>query len=365
MTLDIDDRLRALLRVACEDALFAVAASSPAALPAFGARRAPAYEAIARDGLGHAAMIADGDAWLAPLVRTLVLDEVPWFLPMREAIDDGLTLLREPRGFRALIPIGVDAMRGRLRREAVLAVRVARTVAAGDAPLGDDEARTLELLVAALGLSDEDARVLRAEAPIPAAAIEIPDDLDPRAAKAILGGAFQVAASDGLDEQEREAVTTIADRLALDAEALAQVEARVTSDLERQYRVGRALVDVVRYVVAGAPLEEARALITAAVFLTIPPLHRTPVLRAASDEATTPLAESHELDRAECDRVLAAGWACALALDSSAPGRAVLRARHRRAATHLRAERRADDARALVERWVDEVLDRGTSVLGA
>ncbi|MBI2391962.1 MAG: hypothetical protein HYV09_20390 [Deltaproteobacteria bacterium] len=365
MTLDVDDRLRALLRVACEDALFAVAASSPAALSAFGERRAPVHEAIAREGLGHAVMIADGDAWLGPLVRTLVVDEVPWFLPMREAIDDGLTLLREPRGFRALIPVGVDALRARLRREAMLAVRVARTVAAADAPLGDDETRALDLLAFALGLADDDARVLRAEAPIPAAAIDVPDDLDARTARAIVGGAFQVAASDGLDEREREAITTIAGRLGLDAEAVSEIASRATSDLDRQHRVGRALVDVVRYVVAGAPVEEARALITAAVFLTIPPVHRADALRAASDEATTPLAESHELDRAECDRVLAAGWACALSLDSSFAGRAVLRARHRRAGTHLAAERRAEDARALVERWVDEVLDRGTAVLGA
>ena len=181
-----EERLAALLRVACEDALFAIAGSGLSALAPLAERRASAHEQIAREGLANAVVMADFDAWVAALVRAAAPQFAPWMVPMRGAIEDGMTLHREVGALRKFISLGVEEKRARVRRDGVFAVRVARAVAAADSVVSPDEGRSLELLLSALGLSEEDARILRVEAPIPMAAIELPDDLEPKIARAIV-----------------------------------------------------------------------------------------------------------------------------------------------------------------------------------
>jgi len=353
-----DERLRALVRVACEDALFAIAGSGPAALDAIAERRRPAHEQVAREG--KAIAISDLDAWLTTMVRTAAPEFVPWMVPMRDAIEDGMTLLREPRGLRALIPIGAEEKRARLRREAIFAVRIARAIAAADGAFSPDEERSLELLLAALGLSDDDTRMLSIEAPIPIAAIELPTDLDPRVARAMVSGAFRVASADRLDDCERDAISEIAGQIGVDAESVSALGTEAARELEQQRRFGHALLDVVRYVLLPIAEEETRPLMVAAIHLALPATDRAAALRIT----TTPLVELHELDRGARERALAAAWACALAIDPRLSVRAHLRARYARAALHLEAGRMADEAQAKIENWLDAVLARGASVVG-
>lgn len=360
-----EDRLHTLLRVACEDALFAIAGQGPGALASFAERRAAAHEQIAKKGLADSVVMADWDAWLLSLVRDAAPEFAPWFVPMHHAIDEGLTLHRAPRGLRAVIPIGVEAAQSRTRRDGMLAVRVARAVAAADGTVSQDEERAVELLLTALGLSEGDARILRTEAPIPLAALDLPPELEQKTARILVAGAWQVAACDGLDDRENAAVITIADRLGVELQTLDEIRSRVDAELAAQRRIGRALVDVARYVLAASPSDDARALVRAAVHLSIPPLDRAALVRAVETDAITPLSEPHVLDRGERDRVLSAAWAMALALDPTHSARARLRARHDRAAAHLDASRRAEDAREVVEKVIEGILDRGAAVVGA
>ncbi len=365
MTEPGEDRLHTLLRVACEDALFAIAGHGTASCAAFAERRVGAYDAIASHGLAGAARTADRDAWVEALVRDAAPAFAPWFVPMHHAIDEGLTLRREPRGLRAVIPIGLESAQQRTRRDGMLAVRIARAVAAADGDVSRDEAVALGLLMTAFGLLDGDVRLLQAEAPIPVEALELPSEPEPKTARILVAGAYEVGAADGLDERELAAVLAVADRLGLEPATVDEIRARVDAEIDAQRRTGRALVDVARYVLAASPRDEALALVRTAVHLALPPLDRAELLRAVETDATTPLAERHALERPERDRVLAAAWAMAMALDPPQSMRARLRARHERAAEHLDAARRAEDARALVERTVDDILVRGAAAVGA
>lgn len=360
----IDQRLRDVLRAACEDALFAVAGTSMKALDTIKERRAAAHEAIAREGVGNAIVMADFEPWLAALTRATAGDLAPWFVPMRHAIEDGMTLLREPRGLRAMIPIGVEEGRARVRRDGIFAVRVARAVAAADDVVSPDETRGLELLLAALGLPDDDARVLRTEAPVPMGAIELPAPLEQKMARAVIAGAWQIAACDGFDDRERDAVMAMAARLGLDELTLESIRVDAHEAVERQRKLGRAMVDVVRYVAFVLPPEEANALALATVHMAIPPIDRAEALRIVTTHATTPLLERHELDRGERERVLAVAWIASLAVDPQLSVRAALRARHEYAATLLGAERQAKSAREEVEGFLDDVLDRAAKIVG-
>ncbi|MEO7091871.1 MAG: hypothetical protein ABI175_01390, partial [Polyangiales bacterium] len=187
------ERLALLTRSACEDALFAILGSGPRILEGIAKRREPTYDAIAR---GETAVtMSDRDAWLAAMSNAAAPLVTPWFVPMRAAIDDGLTLEREARGLRAIL--GGSGPSERIRQVGFFATRVLRAVSAADGVVSPDEQRAIALLVAAMGLSAEDARVLASEGPMPAAAIEIPADLEWNLARAILLGAWEAAATDG------------------------------------------------------------------------------------------------------------------------------------------------------------------------
>lgn len=362
----IEERLSALHRVACEDALFAVAAVGLDALEAFGKRRLSSAEAIARDGLANAVVMADWEAWRIALTKAIAPVAAPWFVPMREAIDKGLTLEKESRGLRGLIPgFGGDSEKTRIRRDGAFAVRVARAVSAADGVVSRDEAFAVELLLAALALPEDDQRVLRAEAPIPIAAIEVPEGLEPKVARAVVAGAWQTAATDGLHDAEHAAVQSIAMRIGIEPDALVEAREDVEKTITRQRAIGAAMIDVSRYVLAPLPSEESVPLTLAAIHLAVPPLDREPAIRLVTTNAATPLGRAHDLDRTARTQVLAATWAAALATNPTSSARARLVARHDRAAQQVGGDRQAEDARNKVEEYVARAMGRGAAIVGA
>src|SRR3954470_23072178 len=137
------ERLALLTRSACEDALFAILGSGPRILDGLAKRREPAHDAIAR---GETAVtMTDYDAWLAALSNAAAPLATPWFVPMREAIDDGLTLEREARGLRAIL--GGSGPSERIREVGFFATRVLRAVSAADGTVSPEEQRAITLLV--------------------------------------------------------------------------------------------------------------------------------------------------------------------------------------------------------------------------
>lgn len=358
------ERLRGVLRVACEDGLFAIIGTGPKLLEFVARKRAPAHEALARgDAQSFPSLGTGWDAWMRALCRITAGSAAPWYLPMREAVDDGLTLEQEPSGLRALINFGHAAHVERVRREGTMTLRVLRAVAAADGQLGPEEHRAFELLLAAMGLPEADTRVLLAEPPIPIASIEIPGGLDPKLARSIVAGAWQAAVADGLDEAERRAIFEVAARLGVDPPTTEQLGQAVARSIEVQMVVAAATIDAIRYVLAPFAAEHTLPLIRACVALAMPPKGRPEALRAL-EGASTPLKQPHAIDKAARASVLAAAWACAISFDPSTTMRARMLARHERVANDLGAERLGREAREVVEEYVGDVLGRAVLVAG-
>lgn len=338
-----------------------VGCDDPDALGVVLARRQAFHEAVAR---GVATREANHDDWLKPLVRIAATASVtPWFVPMQGAIDDGLCLAAEPRGLRAILPIGIDAARERARRDGMLAVRAVRTIGAADGADSEDERLALGLMLEALALPEEDGRVLSAEAHVPIASLDIPTDLDPRTAKAMIAGGFTLALLDGVDDREREAVLTIARRLGISDEEVHEALSRAEAAVARRTPIGLSTLDAVRYVLAPYG-EDALPLVRLAAALALPPRLRDEQLRILDTHAPTPLTTEHDLDRDAQRSVLRAAWAAALALDPTTSLRARLLERHGRVAAHLRVGRLADSARVAVDDAVAEALSRGVEAAG-
>lgn len=359
------ERLRAVLRVASEDALFAILGTGPKLLDFMARKRAPAHEAFARgDATSFPSLSYGGwDPWMRALCRITAGSAAPWYLPMREAVDDGLTLEQEPTGLRALISLGHASHVERVRREGTMTVRVLRAVATSDGALGDDERQSIELLLAAMGLPEADTRVLLAEPAMPIASIEVPGGLDPKLARAIVAGAWESAMADGLEEAERSAILAVGARLGVDPQTVEQLGQVAAKAVEAQMVVGAATTDAIRYVLATLSDEHTRPLVRVCLILATPPRARAEALRAL-DRASTPLKQPHALDKATRAAVLAAAWAAVQAFDPSATLRARTLARHERLANDMGSERLGREAREVVDEYVAGVLSKAVLVAG-
>lgn len=356
-----DERMRAVLRVLCEDAFFAAVACGPRAIGPVLERRAAVHDEVARDGIASAIVMADFSAWVPTLTRAAAASTAPWFVPMRAAIDEGLTLERSITGLRSLL--GASGIKARIRRDALLAVRIARATAAADGHVSADETHALDLLIQALGLGGDDVRLLAAEPPIPIAALDVPRELEPKVARALLAGAAQTAAVDGIDPQERAALAAIADRLAIPPEEIAEIERHAMLATEARRGLGRGLVDAVRYLLAVAPRAEVAPLAAAAIHLALPPGDRAAALQAL-DAPAPPAVGGAPIDRDDRFAILVASWIAALVLDPTLSMRTRLRMRHDRVADLLGGARQAGDARSWVEDAIEPRLVRGATVAG-
>ena len=356
------ERLRAVARAACGDALFAVLGTGTRALEGVARRRAAAHDAIAR-GETTTATMSNFEPWLAAMSAAAAPIGTPWFVPMREAIDDGLTLEREARGLRAML--GASSPADRVRKIGAFAVRVVRAVSAADGDVSKDEQRAIDLLIAALGLPEEDVRVLSVEPIVPLSTIEVPEELEWNVARAIVQGAFHAASSDGLDPAEHEALLALAARMKVQNEVVDEARSLAERSLELQYQAGLAAVDSVRYVVAILPEPEVSALVVATVHLSVPSVRRAECLRTIGAPTATPLASDHRaIDKSARAAALSAAWAAALSIDPHHTTRARLMARHDRVATDLGSDRAGREAREDIERYLDEVLARGVAITG-
>jgi hypothetical protein len=358
------DRLRTLVRVAAEDALFGVLAlpdEPKKSLAAIEKRRTETYETAARGG-----QIVDAsqlDLWLAAGTRALVGVGAPWFVPMRAAIDEGLSMERVGHGI--LARLAGNAPLERVRRVGAFAVRMARAVAASDGPPSAEEQRAIDLLLAALALPDDEARVLRAEPPVPIASIEVPSELELSLARAIVAGAWNVAASDGLDAAEHATLDAVARKLAIHDEAMNEMRKQAEQATQSQRKLGSAAVDAIRYIVAPVDPPHVASIVAASIEVSVPPIDRADATRLVSSGGATPLAHAHDdLERGARLVVLAAAWCVATSIDPSISRRARLSARHDRIAVDMKADRLAEEARAMIDDHLARALDRGVAAAG-
>lgn len=346
--------LESALVTVVDDAFFSVTASCRVEtdeLTALGRRRAAAVVAALRDAAPQSLDL--GESWLLPMCAAIAPIAPPWWLPMAQVVD-ALSLERGARGVRSLFTSKPsDKEVARVRRVGSLAVRVLGTVLAAAGKF-DGEARLLRAtLVASLGLPEEDQRLLNTEQPMPPEALGLFEDLEPKIARSIVRGAFQAAASDGLDPREEQAIALVAQKLGLGLDDLNTARNEARAALDRTKPLGAACVDAVRYLLADEPTQ-SELLAVAAARLTLPTLHRGEVLRAIALGGAVALGRKHSLDRRERDAVLALAWLSAVRCNPTVARRATLALRHDALAVDLGApEGSAAEVRGTLDRHLE------------
>jgi tellurite resistance protein len=346
---------RALVTVV-DDAFFGVTATSRLdldGLRALARRRAPAVVSALRDGSSHGMEL--GDAWLLTLCAAIAPISPPRWLPMNEVVGE-LSLEHGARGVRSLFTTKPsDKEVARVRRAGSFAVRALGAVLASDGEFHADARLVRATLVASLGLPEEDQRLLDAEQPIAADALDPSPDLEPKVARGVLRGAFQAAIADGLDPREEQAIAAVARKVGLALEDLnaARTDARQAIDGSKPF--GEAACEAIRYLLADQPAE-AEQLAIAAARLSLPPVHRREVVTAINVGGTVALGRKHQVERKQREGVLALAWLAALRQDPPVARRAELALRHDQVAADLGAPEVGIDVRAGLDRLVESEL---------
>jgi hypothetical protein len=354
-----------LVMTLAEDAIFALSTGGGASgLEGLGKRRGEAYAAVLA---GHRlnTMCGELDHWIVELTRAMAPIHPPAWMPMSDVIREKVTLEVGARGLRSLFsstPSDKDVQR--VKRLGTLAVRVLRAVFTADGPPDAEEARTIAALVASLGLPDELAQPLYAEAPVNVDQLDVYGDIEPAVAKALLRGAWQAAAADEIDPREEHVVRVLANKLAFPAMDLEVMRNEVVQRIDQRRNLGLAVVDAVRFVLSDRMPGHGVTLAARAGTLVLPRRFREEALAQIGHGARVTLAKRYtSLSSDDRQTVLGVAWAAALYEDPSVARRALLRARHDRFAQDLGDD--GNKARHGVEDWFSDVLAPAAFPMGA
>ncbi|HVH46499.1 MAG TPA: hypothetical protein VM925_29355 [Labilithrix sp.] len=354
-----------LIGALAEDAIFGLSTGGGAnVLEGLGRRRGEAYQAVLA---GHRlnTMSNELDHWLVEMTRAIAPIYPPSWMPMGDVLREKVTLEVGARGLRSLFsskPTEKDVLR--VKRLGTLAARVLRAVYVADGPLDTEEQRTVASFIAALGLPEEHAQPLHAEAPIPAPQLDVYGDVDPAFAKALLRGAWLAAAGDAIDPREEHVIRVVANKLNFPAMDLEVIRNDVVTKLEARRLAGQAAVDAIRFVLSDRMPGHGVTLAAKSGVIIIPKRYRDEVMAQVGHGAKVMLARRYtQLSPDDKHMVLGITWAAALYEDPSVGRRALLRARHDRVAQDLADE--GGKARHAVDEWVNDVLAPAAYPMGA
>jgi hypothetical protein len=354
-----------LIAALSEDAIFGLSTGGgPSVLEGLGRRRGEAYQAILA---GHRlnTMSTELDHWLVEMTRAVTPIFPPAWMPMGDVLKEKVTLEAGARGLRSLFsskPSDKDVLR--VKRLGTLAVRVLRAVYAADGPLDPEEQRTIASLVASLGLPDEHAQPLYAEAPIPVEQLDVYGDVEPSIAKALLRGAWLAAAWDSVDPREEHIIRVVANKLSFPAIDVEVLRNDVVAKIEARRMAAQASIDAIRFVLSDRMPGHGVTLAAKSGLYIVPKRYREEVLAQVGHGAKVTLARRYtQLSADDKTMVLGIAWAAALYEDPSIGRRALLRARHDRIAQDLGEE--GMKPRHAVDEWVNDVLAPAAYPMGA
>lgn len=344
-----------LLRCVCHDAIFALASShevNEEELAGISKRRASLYDAV---GKGAAVDIDDWRAWVVTMSAAVAPVRPPVWLPMHDLVHN-VSLEAGARGVRSLFtsrPSEKEVQR--TRKIGALAVRTLSSVLGSDGPLRSDEELLRACLVAALGLPEEDERLLQAEKPMAPQAIEVYGELEPKVSRSLVRGGWLAAFSDGIEPREDDAVHKLSDKFGMKAEETEALRQEVRARVDARREFGAAAVDAVRYVLSDEP-EAGTGLARLTAELGLPAVHRSESMAAIDNAGPVILAKRHSLERAQREACLTLAWFAALSTDPRASRSAELAARHDRVAADLSTRSEAGVARAMADSFVQDQL---------
>lgn len=357
--------LARLIATLAEDAIFGLASGGGAAvLDGLGKRRGEAYQAVLA---GHRLNTMSGelDHWLVELTRAIVPIFPPTWMPMGEVLRERITLEAGARGLRSFFsskPSDKDVLR--VKRLGTLATRVLRAVFSADGPIDPEEQRTIAGFVASLGLPDEDAKPLYAEAPIAVEQLDVYGDVEKEIAKALLRGAWLASAWDTIDPREEHVIRVIANKLNIPAMDLEVVRNDIVKQVDARRNVGAAAVDAIRFILSDRMPGHGVTLAAKTGMFLLPKRYREEVMTQVGHGAKVMLAKRHTgLTNEEKESVLGLAWAAALYEDPTMGRRALLRARHDRIAQDLGED--GSKSRHALDDWFAEVLAPAAFPMGA
>lgn len=348
--------LARLIATLAEDAIFGLASGGgPGVLEGLGKRRGEAYQAVLAGHRLHT-MSGELDHWFVEMTRAIIPIYPPAIMPMGDVVREKVTLEAGVRGLRSFFsskPSEKDVLR--VKRLGTLATRILRAVLVADGPLEGEENRAIAALVASLGLPDEDAKPLFAEAPIAVEQLDVYGDVDAAVAKGLLRGAWLASAWDTIDPREEHVIRVVANKLNFAAMDLEALRSDVVKLIDAQRNVGAASVDAIRFLLSDRMPGHGVTLAAKTGLLMIPRRYRDEVMAQVGHGAKVTLAKRYTaLASDDKEAVLGVAWAAALYEDPSLGRRALLRARHDRVAADLGAD--GAKARQAVDEWVAEVL---------
>ncbi|HVJ92576.1 MAG TPA: TerB family tellurite resistance protein [Labilithrix sp.] len=345
-----------LIGALAEDGIFGLSTGGgPGVLEGLGRRRGEAYQAIL---VGHrrSTMSTELDHWLIELTRAVAPIAAPAWLPMADLLREKVTLEVGARGLRSLFsskPSEKEVVR--VKRLGTLATRVLRAVYAADGPLDGEEQRNVAAFIASLGLPDEDAKPLFAEAPISVEQLDVYGDLEPAVAKALLRGAWLAAAWDAIDPREEHVVRVLANKLNFAPMDLEVLRNDIVKRVDEQRTLGQAAVDAIRFVLSDRMPGHGVTLAANTGLMLIPKRYREESLAQVGHGTKVALVRRHtHLSAEDKNTVLGIAWAASLYEDPSVGRRALLRARHDRVGQDLGED--GSKVRLAIDAWVSDVL---------
>jgi hypothetical protein len=193
------------------------------------------------------------------------------------------------------------------------------------------------------------------EEPLAADAVEVPEGLPPKIARAVLRGAFFAAMLEGVDPREEQAVLAIGKKTGLPSEGITEAHGEARKRIDELRVFGPACVDALRYVLEGER-ETSDELAMAAARMTLPMNYRNEAITAVNVGGKVALTKKHTLDRRARDAALGLAWAGALRIEPTFVRRLELALRHDEMAKDLGDEGAGRDTRRVVEAFIDEQM---------
>jgi hypothetical protein len=341
----------------CDDAFFVVASTARLdddTLREFSQRRSSVLQSIARGA--SCEHMGPWESWLEHMSTAIAPVAPPRWLAMTDVIDEGVSLEHGARGMRSLFtskPSEKDI--ARVKSFGAFAARALASVLAATGEFHPEARSQRRCFVASLGLTEAEQKALTSEEPVTPGALEVPEGLPVKLARAVLRGAFVAAMLEGTDPREEQAVLLIGKKTGLPAEEITAAHGEARQRIEAARGFGLPAVDAIRYVLEGDRVT-SDLLAIAASKLTLPMSQRAAANTAVNVVSKVVLTKKHVVDRKVREAVLGLSWIAALRIDPSFVRRAELGMLHDHVAADLGDPDAGRYARALVERFIEDEL---------
>lgn len=301
------------------------------------------------------------ELYWAGLAQSLASVGPAQWMPMATVVELGITLEGGAKGLRGLFTKAPsEKERKRVQKTATLAGRILEMVSNADHSLSPDEGRMVAMAMNSFGLSPEELAQVRPGRALTFEDLEIFGDLDIKTRRALLRGAWQLAAASTLDPARELAVRGVAARLELQHEA-DLVRAEVLQAQLRQTELAQVALELARSACRLLPNEVTRPALAHLLSSVAPPPRRVELETHVFSGAPSHFAALPKLDTARKKQAVSAAFASVIAHDPSLSTMFTLRVRLTDDAIAAGCGSEAAEAFDLCQRFLNERVREATA----